>query len=83
MTCEIKSAILCIKADISLAVWTIDGVPYCNSCYLDWLDQDGWRRQQIERLFDDEECYVDMRVQRRHRKSRVPHPMGAPIGMRA
>ncbi len=81
--CEVQSSVPCIQKEGAMVAWTIDGVGYCNCCYLDWLDQDNWGRQKVERLYDDEEMYVDMRVQKRHRKSRVPNPCGPPIALRA
>lgn len=47
------------------AVWTIDGKPVCNVCFLNWLDKHEVANQKIIRLFDDEALYDDCRRRRR------------------
>lgn len=54
-------------------VWMIDKKPYCNSCYLDWMETHEIRREVIKRLYDNEDLYDDIRRQkRRGRKSQQP-----------
>lgn len=63
--------------------WTVDGKPFCNGCYLNWLDSGEWNRQRITRLSENEELYVDLRIQKRARRTRQPNPCGAPMQLRA
>ncbi len=54
------------------AVWTIDGRPYCNTCFLNWCDTHEIGRERIVRLFNDEASeglYDDTRKQKRRRRS--------------
>lgn len=50
------------------AVWSIDGRPYCNVCFLNWLDKNEVGNQKIVRLYNDDALYDDCRRRRR------PHP---------
>lgn len=51
-------------------VWTIDRRPYCNCCFLNWMDANEIRHESIVRLYDDDKLYDDTRLQKR--KSRKP-----------
>lgn len=51
-------------------VWTINGKPYCNCCFLNWMDANEIKHERIVRLYDDDELYNDTRLQRRKPRSR-------------
>lgn len=56
------------------AVWTIDGKPYCNLCYLNWIETREWKREKIVRLFEEETLYEDIRPQKRRKRSLLETP---------
>jgi hypothetical protein len=64
--CSEKCAHLA-KRDKRKVVWLVDGNPYCNVCFLNWI----------------EEFYADIRTQKRRRRTHEPNPCGAPMQMRA
>lgn len=56
-------------------VWTINGNPYCNVCFMDWMDANVLTNERIVRLFEDDELYNDTRIQRRRsRRPQMEHP---------
>ena len=55
---------------IGRAVWTVDSKPFCNICFLNWLDKNEVAKQKIQRLFNDEALYDDPR-----RRKRIPRPV--------
>lgn len=67
--CTFKCGRLSLN-DKRRVVWTIDGKPYCNTCYLDWMDSHEIRREKIVRLFDEDYLYEDGR--RKKRRKRTP-----------
>lgn len=68
--CSFKCGRLSMK-DKRRVVWTIDGRPYCNTCYLNWMDSHVIRHEKIVRLFDDEYLYEDGRRRKRKKRSAV------------
>jgi len=64
-------------------VWLVDGRPYCNVCFLNWIEDSGMGNERIVRLYEDEDLYADIRTQKRRRRTREPNPCGAPMQMRA
>jgi hypothetical protein len=50
-------------------VWTIDKKPYCNTCYLDWMDSHEIGREKIVRLFEDDYLYEDGRRKKRRKRN--------------
>jgi hypothetical protein len=59
------------------SVWTIDGKPYCNICFLNWMDTHEVGRQRIVRLFDEENLYEDIRPQKRRKRSILDQSVAA------
>jgi hypothetical protein len=64
-------------------VWLVDGRPYCNVCFLNWIEDSGMGNERIVRLYEDEDLYADIRTQKRRRRVHEPNPCGAPMQMRA
>ncbi len=52
-------------------VWTIGGKPYCNTCFLNWMDAHELGREKIVRLFDADYLYEDGRRKKRRKRNSV------------
>ena len=64
-------------------VWLVDSRPYCNVCFLNWIEEKGLKDERIDRLYESEDLYADIRTQKRRRRTREPNPCGAPMQLRA
>jgi hypothetical protein len=80
--CSEKCAHLA-KRDKRKVVWLVDGNPYCNVCFLNWIEEFGMKNERIVRLYESEDLYADIRTQKRRRRTHEPNPCGAPMQMRA
>jgi len=80
--CTTKCAKLPTR-DKRKVVWLVDGRPYCNVCFLNWIEDSGMKNERITRLFDDENLYVDIRTQKRRRRIREINQCGPPMQLHA
>lgn len=81
--CTLKCARLSAR-DKRQVVWTVGEKGYCNVCFLNELEMEKFSiSDDIERLYDDDNLYQDIRTIKRRKRVSQPNPCGPPIQLRA